>query len=198
MKLILKSLIITTFFLYVQSLHGSFKQNLIKNPVKISVQTSQFLKHIMTLQHDFLERSSLCNQSDSRCIACVQSMQQCNAVIVGAGEITPAMMNNMFAIMQKAKNIAARIKSSAYCVSKNQAFRIWWEALEHALKFVQVRGYEKDVAWLKVQIASQSIVYAMSLCIDLMQHFNGMMVSVTEYDLLVLANLVVVLLAMGC
>jgi hypothetical protein len=127
----------------------------------------------------------------------VQAMMKLNESIYQNREITSKFFENIFEIMQNAKKILVVKNSLIACAPQDLAWKAWWNYMQESLKFVQARGHEKDITWLAQQLAQiDHALNSVNLCINLMQHFNGMMV--TDYDLLVLGNLVVALVIMQC
>lgn len=194
-KSFLALVVFCNLFTTLQSSQGSFKQNFTVKPIKISLQSHQFLKNNIILQNFLISRAA-CHQELASCVQSVQSMLQLQKLIYHCGEITPENMQNLFAILNKVKKIFIENNIVFDCAAKDQAWNLWWSYLQQSLDVMQLRGYEKDVTWLREQIAQGKIMSSVIACIDLMHHFNGLLV--TDYDLLVLANLVVALLVMQC
>lgn len=176
-------------FMTLQSIQGFFWYDLTEKSVKISVQTSHFLKNIIILQQNFLKHQL----ETSSCDAMIQSMIAFNRTVLQNLEITKNNMKNLFDIMHEAqKNMMAQ-KIVISSIKLDSAWHAWYRYLDHSLTLAQLRGYQKDVEWLRSQIIDGKTMSSVITCLDLMHHFNGLLV--TDYDLLVLGNLVVALAA---
>lgn len=179
-------LFLATSLPLISSFQASFSRVKNKESVKISLKTSQFLKNIVILQEQYLKNI------DSELSDLIHKVMQLNLQIYKNSEITQKDMQILFAIMDGVKKRVNEVKGLQGCNSDDEQFVLMWNYLEQSLKFVQLRGHEKDFIWLREQILQNKVVSAVATCIDLMQHFNGMMV--TDYDLLVLGNIAVALL----
>lgn len=193
----LRTAVFMHFFVVLQPSQGSFKQNFMTKPIKLSLQSSQFLKNNIICQQNFLMQRAVRSQEPAPpYMQSVQSMLQLQKLIYKNGEITTEHMQNLFEVLGKAKKILVEKNMVFDCLVQDQAWNLWWNFLQQSLNVAQLRGYEKDLMWLRAQIAEFKIVSAVGMCIDLMHHFNGLLV--TDYDFLVLDSLVVALVAMEC
>lgn len=194
-----------------QASQGTFQKNSFEKPFKISTLSKKFLQQAVQFQQDFLAQRQACQLPDAACVAVVQSMLQLNQNILQSQEISKAVQNDLFSIVNLARQTLFEQIEPAFCDMRDQAFKAWWNFLEQSLDRVQVQGYQQDFIWLCGQVAQLIYAYrlnldaeqlkiktisSVSLCQDLMHKFNGLLVN--DYDFLVLGNVAVALLAMRC
>lgn len=195
----------------VQSSQGSFQKNIAEKTFKISHMTQSFEQEVIHFQQNFLKQRQECFQDEPACIRVVQLMMQLNQQIVQSQEISKKIQSDLFSIINMSKKTLFEQQPALICDLRDQAFIAWWNFLERSLDHVQVQGYRQDFEWLCTQIGQLMYGYrlnvnaqelktitirSVTMCQELMQKFNGLLVN--DYDLLVLANVAVALLAMRC
>ncbi len=210
-KIFQKILFSIMFCTGLESSQGNFDKKSFESPLKISLKTKDFLKQMIDLQQNFLIQRQACQLSDVACVQVVQSMMQLNQQVFDAQEISKKMQADLFAIVHVARQTLFDQVAPEFCNVRDQALKNWWYFLEKSLDGVQVQGYQQDFLWLCEQAGQLMYAYrlhldtkqlktiairSVTMCQELMQKFNGLLVN--DYDLLVLANFVVVLLAVQC
>ena len=211
MQFLRNFLSVIMFCMMLQSSQGTFYKNIFEKPFKISHMTKNFLQQSITFQQDFLKQREICQLPDASCVRVVHSMKQLNQQILFSQEISKKAQSDLFSIVNLARQTLFEQQVATFCDLKDQVFKSWWNFLEKSLDAVQVRGYEQDFVWLCAQIAQLMYSYrlnvdatqlktkmisSVTICQDLMHKFNGLLVN--DYDLLVLGNVAVALLAMRC
>lgn len=195
----------------VQSSQGTFQKNSFEKPFKISLMSKDFLQKSVQFQQDFLAQREVCQLHDASCVQVVQSMLQLNQQILQTQEISSKVQSDLFSMVNIARQTLFEQEAPTFCDLRDQAFKSWWFFLERSLDHVQVQGYHQDFVWLCTQVAQlvyafqlnvdtdqfkKTTIHCVTMCQDLMHKFNGLFVN--DYDLLVLGNLAIVLLAMRC
>jgi hypothetical protein len=198
-NLMVQSFLGLCVFINMQPFHGTFKHQRLSKPLIISMQTKTFLKNSVALQ----QKISCCSD--------LQELLELKKRVMHVGQVAPKNVETLFdLIVQSQKLLFCQGCLFASCKS-DQAWKHWWQFLKQSLEDVVVRGYEKDLKWLKAQIATletmlnfkteptvraAQVVRCVQICSELMRHFDGVMV--TDYDLFVLGDLVFALVVLQC
>ncbi len=204
-------LIFMQFCDVLQAAQGAFQKNIFEKPFKISLLSKNFLQNIVKFQQDFLTQRQACQLPDAQCVRVVQSMLQWNLELLQTQEISKKLQSDLFSMVHLVRQTLFEQESVMFCDLKDQAFKSWWNFLERSLDHVQVQGHKSDFVWLCTQAAQLIYAYQLNLdvsllkiktiqvvtaCQDLMSKFNGLLIN--DYDLLVLGNVAVALVAMKC
>lgn len=208
-KLFSICLFLTISLINVQAFQGMFKKNsLVKKSLKISSMSGQFLKHILFLQQNFLKNRMNCHKTSASCLPLIQTSMQVNETILQNNEIHSKDVDQLFESAAKASKILCTQECKTSCELQTQTWHGWWLYLQQSLKQAKLLGLESDRAWLGQQIADfdnkmqtddqRSIILMRCAKVfsQMMHQFEGVLV--TEYDLLVLANMMIALVALQC
>ncbi|MBP6892181.1 hypothetical protein KBB68_01230 [Candidatus Babeliales bacterium] len=200
------------FYASLHASQGNFTVLSHKPSLKISVRSKFFLKDLVLLQQNYLNQYQHCiSEKMPQCLQIVQLMLELNQEILQSQEISSSVQSRLFSIVNLARQTLFEQQAPTFCDLRDQVFKLWWNFLERSLDHVQVQGYQQDFVWLCSQVGQLAYAYKFStdinqfkkttihcvtMCQDLMHKFNGLFVN--DYDLLVLGNVAVVLLAMRC
>lgn len=210
-NLFVSIVVLVQFFDCVQPVQGTLSHNDFEKPFKISLMSKDFLQKSVQFQQDFLAQRQACQLPDAPCVQVIQSMLQLNQQVLQTQEISSKVQSDLFSMVNLARQTLFEQQAPTFCDLRDQAFKSWWNFLERSLDHVQVQGYQQDFAWLCTQVAQliyafqlnidsdqlkKTTIHCVTLCQDLMHKFNGLFIN--DYDLLVLGNVAVVLLAMRC
>ena len=205
-KLFLNCLFLTFPLVNLQAFQGTFKKNLLaEKSLKISSMSGHFLNKILILQQDFLKNRMHCDTNQAPCLQLLQANMQIHDAIAQNNEINQKDIDQLFQSAEQASKILCTQECNSNCQSKIQAWQVWWLYLKQSLKQAKLLGLESDRAWLEKQIAefddknnqgSIILIRCAKVCSQMMHQFEGVMV--TEYDLLVLVNLMIALVALQC
>ena len=200
-------LLIPAFF--IKSAQGVFQKSALKKTLKISLQTRLFLKNIQVMQHEFLSRCQNCATSDQSCLKVCKDMLDFNAELYEQAQIDSLHLKRLFELVGQLSALLAWRDCSVECSFKMQAWQKFWEYLKESLKFLTMMGYESDRAWLKEQIVQIDysvrnapcvdkliLTRLVKVCMNVIHQFDGVMV--TEFDLVLLANLIIACVMLQC
>lgn len=169
---------------------------LLRKPLNISLQTHYFLKNCISLQRSLLNAET--SEKLGELLGFLAAIQD---HILQAEVIAPKDVEAVFAIINKAQKILFYEVLVADNVQRSKTFDVWWQYVLGCIKRVQVRGCEQDVGYLQQCLYDSSMLdhsmirRLMLICNDILHHFDGVMV--TEYDFLVLSNVVVGLMLLA-
>lgn len=203
--------ILCGFFLTLQAFQGTFKKTLVEKPLKISIQTRQFLKQSLQLQRSLVPLLVVSSVTQQVPLESIRSMIHLSDLIVNSCQITPLNLQNLLEIIDQAKHIVFQHSPEGQTKIQNSRLQAWLSYVLENLKSIQAEGCEYDVVDLRKQIVTLQqmmknnalfdrvamhslIVRSVGLCSEIMQRFDGFFV--TDYDLLVLSHLALALVVL--
>ena len=199
------------FFLTLQAFQGTFKKTFFEKPLKISLKTRQLLKESVVLQKTLLPVLAMRQPEQRLHLSSIQSMIALSEQIANSNQMTSAQAQKLSEIIDRVRNILFQRSPQGQAKVFNVALQTWWNYLLESLKSLQAEGCEFDKAELQQQIMHVNqlikaapnvdsvalhslIAQAVGTCSVILQHFDGFFV--TEYDVLVLGNLILALVAL--
>ncbi len=195
--------------LFVPSGQGFFQKSMYKKTLKISVKTHTFLKNIQSMQYEFLFQSEKCQNVDQPCRKICEEMMNLNREFCEQAEINQSHVKRLFDLIGRIDILLVVSDCSVDYSCKIKALQQLWQYLKVSLKSLTMMGYESDRVWLEGQIThidhsmqNQSCINKLILtrlvkvCMNIIHQFDGVMV--TEFDFLVLANLMLAFVLLRC
>ena len=171
-------------FFFSQSVFAEFFKNIsFEKPLKISLQTRQFLKKTVYCQKQILKADR------SQCL--MQDLLDINARVLQVAMLAPVDVQDLLNMVDQAKKLLLEQGIMGLKLENNQLINF----LIDSLQSVQARTTQHDLRYLQ-KLVQQPMDFAnvartVGICRDMIRHFDGVLM--TEYDLLVLSNLAVAL-----
>lgn len=195
--------------LLVPSGQGTFQKSMYRKTLKISLKTHTFLKNIQTMQYEFLFQSEKCQSVDQSYRKICEEMMNLNREFCEQGEINPSHVKRLFDLIGRIDILLGVSDCSVDYSCKIKALQKLWQYLKVSLQSLTMMGYESDRVWLEGQIThidhsmqNQSCINKLILtrlikvCMNVIHQVDGVMV--TEFDLLVLTNLMLAFVLLRC
>jgi hypothetical protein len=190
--------------------YGRFKL-LPHQPLKISVQSRDFIKTMLALHHAFIVAHQSAQGDDKPCVALLKKQQALLADIVQKYHITPAHLKTFQEQGSVVKKILLDQSGTVVLHAYDQVWYELWHAVYTAVLATRLYNHEHEARWLKNQLQHFHNVMTKDMhdsslpittmrivesCCQLLHDVDG--VNVTEYDVLVLSELMLVLMALKC
>ncbi len=204
--------IVMTSFSAIWGSYGTFKPAAANTGLKISISSKNFLRTVLEKQEAFVRKRVQLGQQDRSCVTFIKEINQIYQTILNAKQIDELQRNAIMHGIDAVKNKLMQQSDTFYVSQPEEDWFEWLVVVTSAASQVHVYSRNNDLLWMQEQLRQieqithahnwdnvllqKIIMRVFELCYEIIRLYDGTFVD--DFDLLVLSNVIVVIMALRC